>query len=275
MSLVMIGYGELLRRGSQGDWTARPHVGWWARAWRTLICLSVGAALVLPLIYASETQAIPHVTIRGLPIALGVTILMPLVMLGTYAPRGSVVERVGMVGSMVRRHPVAVLASLLLLPFSLIAIEGLTFTITRISREFDFMLFDLFPRRAEIFEYATVPYFTGPDQKPSDFRMMADTQLLSFYGDSLRQGYGLIGVIPASLALPTAYGYNTVAGLLIQPYEYVIHRMAYTLFVVICILAVMAIQARWLGLLSTMDSRKTEAHSGSTGLFALPNLGEN
>jgi hypothetical protein len=274
MSLVMIGYGELLRRGSQGDWTARPHVGWWARAWRALICLSAGSALVLPLIYASETGTIPRVTNQGLSIALGVTILMPLVMLGTYAPRGSVMGRVGMIGSMLRRHPFAILASLLVLPISLVVIEGLVFTLTRITQEFSFMLFDLFPRRPEILSYGNVPYFTDMDHKLTDYRAMPDAQVIGYYGDQLRHGYGLIGVVPASLALPTAHGYDSFASLQVQYRSYVAHRMVYTLFIVTCILAVMAIQARWLGLLSTMDSRKTEAHPGSTGLPALPNPAE-
>jgi hypothetical protein len=275
MSLVMIGYGELLRRGSQGDWTARPHVGWWARAWRALICLSAGSALVLPLIYASETGTIPRVTVQGLSIALGVTILMPLVMLGTYAPRGSVMGRVGMIGSMLRRHPFAILASLLVLPLSLVVIEGLVFTLTRITQDFSFMIFDLFPTRPEILDYGHVPYFTDTDHKLTDYRLMSDARIIGFYGDHLRHGYGLIGVIPASLALPTAHEYDSFASLLIEYRSYVVHRMAYTLFIVTCILAVMAIQARWLGLLSTMDSRKTKAHPGSTGLPALPNPAED
>jgi hypothetical protein len=272
---VMIGYGELLRRGSQGDWTARPHVGWWARAWRMLICLSAGSALVLPLIYASETGTVPRLTFQGLSIALGVTVLMPLVMLGTYAPRGSVLGRVGMIGSMVRRHPFAILASLLLLPLSLFVIEGLVFVLTRITQDFGLILFDLFPTRAEIIDFTKVPYFIASDHKPTDYRMMPDAQLMGYYGDSLRHGYGLMGVIPASLALPTAYGYDPNTSLLLSPRGYLIHRMGYTLFIVTCILAVMAIQARWLGLLSTMDFRKTEAHPGTTGLPALPKPDEN
>jgi hypothetical protein len=105
--------------------------------------------------------------------------------------------------------------------------------------------------------------------------MMPDAQLMGYYGESLRHGYGLMGVIPASLALPTAYGYDPQTSLLLSPRGYLIHRMGYTLFIVTCILAVMAIQARWLGLLSTMDFRKTEAHPGTTGLHALPKPDEN
>jgi hypothetical protein len=275
MTLVMIGYGELLRRGSQGDWTARPHVGWWARAWRALICLSAGSALVLPLIYAAETGTIPRATAQGLSIALGVTVLMPLVMLGTYAPRGSVLGRVAMISSMLRRHPFAVLASLLVLPFSLVVIEGLAFVLTRITQDFAFMIFDLFPNRPEVSNFGHVPYFTDVDQKLTDYRVMADSRIMGFYGDHLRHGYGLIGVIPASLALPTSNGYDSFTSLQISPRAYLVHRMGYTLFIVTCILALMAIQARWLGLISTMDSRKTEAHPGSTGLPALPNPAEN
>ena len=133
LGLVMVGYGELLRRGSQGDWTPRPVVGPLARLWRAFICLGAGAALVLPLIIASAEETPPRVTIPGLAIALGITLVMPLVMLATYYPQGSIRDRVRLVGAMARRHPIAMLATLLILPLSLPLVEVVLLLLARVT----------------------------------------------------------------------------------------------------------------------------------------------
>ena len=74
LGLVMVGYGELLRRGCQGDWTPRPHVGLLTMAWRGVICLAMGTALVLPLFIAAVRDTPPRVTPAGLAIAVACTL---------------------------------------------------------------------------------------------------------------------------------------------------------------------------------------------------------
>ena len=98
VALVMVGYGELLRRGSQGDWTTPAATAPWPRAWRGVICLGAGVALVMPLIIASASQVTPRLTPAGLGIALAAILVLPLVMLGTYFPAGSVLDRVRLRG---------------------------------------------------------------------------------------------------------------------------------------------------------------------------------
>ena len=84
------------------------------------------------------------------------------------------------------------------------------------------------------------------------------------------QGYTLIGAIPASLAMDTSNGLY-LGAISLNPKSYLAHRMFFTLVIVTCMLCALAVQARWLGLLSTIDSRRS-ASSGSTGLYQLPNL---
>src|SRR5206468_12481170 len=165
LGLVMVGYGELLRRGSQGDWTPRPRVGPLALLWRALLCLGAGVALVLPLIVATAEQTPPRLTPTGLAFALAATLVYPLIMLGTYFPRGAIAERVAMVASIVKRHPMAVLASLLILPLSLPAIEAAVIVLMRLSSTFTFMLLDLFPAHQSIRVYLRIPYYA-----PSELR---------------------------------------------------------------------------------------------------------
>ncbi len=271
-ALVMVGYGELLRRGSQGDWTARPAVGYVALLWRGFLCLAVGVAIVLPLILASTGQTPPRLTAYGVVIALMAALVLPLIMLGTYGSTGHVSQRVQLVGSMLKRHPVAALAALLILPLSLPLVEGAVFTMTRLSSTFSFMLFDLFPPQEGIRTLSGIPYYAPGEMRMKwiDFREASDTLILGTYGDDLGHGLTLIGAIPASLAMDTSNGLY-LGAINLNPKSYVAHRMFFTLVTVTCMLCVLAVQARWLGLLSTIDSRRS-ASSGSTGLYQLPNL---
>jgi hypothetical protein len=265
LGLVMVGYGELLRRGSQGDWTSRPHVGLVAILWRALLCLGAGTALVLPLIIAVRGDMPPRVTRQGLAIALGTTLLLPLVMLATYYPSGSFFGRLRVIGSMLRRHPKAVLASLLILPLSLIGIEALLIILTRATFTFPFLVLDLFPERPSIIVLFRVPYYMPSPDRKSWIGIMdaSDTLVMHFYGDSLRHGYTLLGAIPASLALGTLTGYDSV-NIWMWPEQYLAFRMFLTLLIVTAILSVLAIQARWLGLLSTIDARRNALEIAAT-----------
>jgi hypothetical protein len=273
LGLVMVGYGELLRRGSEGDWTPHHAVRPLALAWRGFICLGVGIALILPLIIASAGQTPPRLTPVGFVIAIGATLVLPLVMLGTYYPTGSVSDRLRLVGSMLRRHPMAVLASLLILPLSLPAIEVLLFALTRLSTFFSFLLLDLFPMEDGVRTLGGIPYFAPSEVRIKwiDFRHASDALVLGTYARSLGQGYTLLGAIPASLAMDTS---NRLAlgSVDLGVATYLALRMFFTLVIAACMLGVLAVQARWLGLLSTIDSRRSAASPGSAGLFQLPNL---
>jgi hypothetical protein len=273
LGLVMVGYGELLRRGCQGDWTPRPHVSPVARAWRAFICLGVGLALILPLIIASAGQTPPRITPAGMLIAVGATMVLPLVMLGTYFPEGSVSDRVRLVSSLLKRHPMATLAALLILPLSLPAIEIVLFAIARLSSTFAFMLFDLFPSHQGIRTLGGIPYYAPGELRMhwKDFREASDTFILGSYGESLGQGYTLLGAIPASLAMDTSSRLY-LGAINLNPKSYLAHRMFFTLVLATGMLCALAVQARWLGLLSTIDSRRSAASPGSTALHSLPNL---
>ena len=90
----------------------------------------------------------------------------------------------------------------------------------------------------------------------SNFRLNADPSLLHVYVDAVRRGYTLIGAIPASLALGVSNGYDTTS-IYINPNAYRTLRILFTLVIATGMLAALAVQARWLGLLATMDSRRT------------------
>jgi hypothetical protein len=266
LGLVMIGYGELLRRGSEGDWTVRhaPRLG--TRIWRGVVCLGAGMALVLPLILASSSRTIPRATLPGLAIAAILTLMLPLVMLATYSGHSTIRARLAMIREMFEHHPVAVFASILILPMAIIAIEAALCTLIFAYRPVSFFLLDLCPQPPLVEKKWGVPYVWN-----QDFRVASDSAIMDVYADQLRHGYSLIGAIPASLAMETSNGFEPYT-ISLSRSEYLQARILFTLFIVSVMLAVLAVQARWLGLLSTMDTRRTAATNPMPLVAALPNL---
>ena len=167
----------------------------------------------------------------------------------------------------------AVLAALLIVPLSLPLIEAAVFVATRITSTFSFMLFDLFPQREGVRTLYRIPYYAPGELRMNwvDFREASDSHILGSYTDSLRHGYTLLGAIPASLAMNTSNGFFCES-IGLSPQGYLAHRMFFTMMIVTGMLSALAVQARWLGLLSTMDSRRSAASSAPSGLVALPDL---
>jgi hypothetical protein len=266
LGLVMIGYGELLRRGSEGDWTAKHSISFRTRIWRGLVCLGSGLALILPLLLASSSRTIPRATSAGLAIAAVPILLLPLVMLATYAERGTIRQRLSMIGAMVERHPVAVLSSILILPLAVVVIEAIFFLLTWVYRPASFFMLDLCPQVGGVEKKWGVPFLLN-----QDFRGASDTLIMGVYGEQLGKGYSLIGAIPASLAMDISNRYDPYPiGLTSR--EYLLARILFTLYIVSVMLAALAVQARWLGLLSTMDSRRNAATTPVPKVTVLPNL---
>ncbi len=169
----------------------------------------MGTALVLPLFIAAVRDTPPRVTPAGLGIATACILILPLLMLATYLPEGSVRDRVRVIGDMLRRHPMAVLAALLALPLSLVAIELMLLVLARATATLPFLVIDVFPPRDSITVlFGRMPYYmTSPKRETwVEIGDAWDSVIFGLYGQSLRQGYTLLGAIPASLALGRTSG---------------------------------------------------------------------
>ena len=254
LALIMTGYGELLRRGTRGDWSGRPDLDLAARLWRGLLCLGTAGALVLPLVAASRSGAAPRVTPIGLAIGAGLVAALPLLMLATYGLAGSPGTRAREIAAMVRRHPFAVLATLLMLPASLLAIETAVVVVLRVGGAFEFLALDLLPNPASVRHVFGTPYIGDVD-----YRMVVDGSIWSIYFDTIRHGYSLVGAIPASVVLDDVSNHFAPISVALSSGRYQTVRIVFTLLIAAGMLSVLAIQARWLGLLATMDVRRTTA----------------
>ena len=252
LTIVGLGYGELVRRGSSPDWSHRPRLSGRAVLWRLTLCGLAALAMVSPWLLARGNFATgsPRMTRAGVMLALLAASALPLLMLGTFAQDARRRGAARLVASTIGRHPVAVLGALALVPLSLIALECLLYATTRYEGTFSFLVLDLFPKPDAVHPWYGIPYFGW-----SDFREFPESVYVGMYADRLRQGYSFVTALPASLAIGTNNGFNPWA-LVMSDLKYLGIRALGTLGVVMSVLAVMAVQARWLGLLSSMDSRR-------------------
>jgi hypothetical protein len=252
LTFVGLGYGELVRRGSSPDWSNRPRISLWARLWRIGLCGVAAFAMVSPWLLARgyHATASPRMTRLGVSLALLAASVLPLLMLATFAhdARGRGPRR--LVFSTIGRHPVAVLGALALVPLSLIVLECILYATTRYQGIFSFLVLDLFPKPDSVHPSYGIPYFGW-----SDYRAFPESVYVGMYAERLRQGYSFVTALPASVAIQTNNGFAPFAALM-SDLKYLGIRVFFTFVVVMSVLAVMAVQSRWLGLLSSMDSRR-------------------
>lgn len=252
LTVVGLGYGELVRRGSSADWSHRPKLSLWAKLWRLGLCGLAAFAMVSPWMLAQGNYATgsPRMTRVGVSLALLAASAFPLLMLGTFAADASKRGPFRLVVSTIGRHPVGVLGALALVPLALIGLECLLYATTRYEGIFSFLVLDLFPKPDTVHPFYGIPYFGW-----SDYREFPESVYVGMYAERLRQGYSFVTALPASLAIRTNNGFNPWA-MVMSDLRYLGIRAFGTLVVVMSVLAVMAVQARWLGLLSSMDSRR-------------------
>jgi hypothetical protein len=252
LTVVGLGYGELVRRGSSPDWSNRPRISLWAWLWRIGLCGFSAFTMVSPWMLAQGYYATgsPRITRVGVSLALLAASALPLLMLATFAKdvRGRGARQ--LVLSTIARHPIALLGALAIVPLSLIALEGILYATTRYQGIFAFLVLDLFPKPDTVHPFYGIPYFGW-----SHYTHFPESVYIGMYADRLRQGYSFVTALPASLAIQTKNGFDPFA-VLMSDLKYLGVRVFFTFVVVMSVLAVMAIQARWLGLLSSMDSRR-------------------
>jgi hypothetical protein len=145
----------------------------------------------------------------------------------------------------------------MILPAALVAAEFGVFTIARVQQSFSLLVIDMFPKPTGL---DTTHSFPSINQ--IDYRAMPDSYHVACYGEAASRGYTFLGAIPASIAMKATNGYEP-RWFMILDKQYFMQRICFTVFILTCMLAALAIQARWLGLLTTMDSRRSALARGT------------
>ncbi len=224
-------------------------------AWGLVIALGLTAPVLLRHgIMDSYRWLIP---LRGAGVAAAAAlgwIAVPLI-----AMVGSACDRSGPMSvraaiNVLARYPIATLAGLLIVPAGLLLLEVALVAITAQQGWFGFIVLDLFPTMKSDW----LPH-QGPF--PLDVPFPEHAYLREFfrpYTHGLRLGYTLMGAIPASL--PRFSDWR------VSPWFPIVHDWVYPIVkVLVSTLAVavfallLAIQARWLGLIPTLDAGRNAA----------------
>lgn len=139
-----------------------------------------------------------------------------------------------------RRHPLAILNALLLVPLGMILLELLLLVATWQQGRLPNLVLDLFPTPRGILPVPGNPFPT------IDVTSLPDSRLLDFYGQGLRKGYTLTGAIPASLPLGIDT-YESAANVAVDSRVYLALRLILATLIYWATASLLVIQARWLG----------------------------
>lgn len=259
LAAAAVAYREVIRvSGLQGaPLPQEPAWRTWAARcfWGPVIALGLTAPVIQRhMIMDSYGQLIP---LRGAGVAAAAVlgwIVVPLVALiasacdrsGPLTPRAAL--------GVVRRHPVVTIVGLLIVPAGLLFLETAVVAITTQQEWFGFLVLDLFPTRKNNWVplRGSIDYdIPLPDHAPF-------SAFFRSYDHGLRLGYTLMGAVPASLPrfpdsrVPPWFGLS-------HDLMYPAVKLLFSTLTLSFFAFLLAIQARWLGLIPTLDARRDTA----------------
>jgi hypothetical protein len=258
--LASIGYGELIRRGGRlGGETAEP--GW--RSPRRLVARGLAVALfalglstptILSILGMSGMARLNVFGWLGVLVAVAV---LPLAMATAFARDEKGPLGLRRVARALRRHPIAALAMLAVLPLAALLGEGMLLALARYFDILGYLLGDVFPdidalcKRLNLPSYAV--YTLGSSSEP---------QIMRIYIRELSQGYSLLGGIPRSLS--TTLGLVDPWALEMPDTRYYAARIFMTQLAATGMLLALGLQARWVALLVSLDAWQNKKATATT-----------
>jgi ribosomal protein S27E len=261
--LIMGGsaYGEIIRRVSR-ETDEGPGAGWLGTLlpkspWKFALCLLLAMGTVVPLwwLNAGPRQS-PHFDRIGRAIVVSTWTFVPLLMLMAYgrtgedAPLGPRRCLKIMAG-----HPFALFLALAVVPITMMLLEVTLALVFYIPGNLYFFALDYMPMPV-IDNQDPVMHNGVPHYNSIDFRGFPLFLYEKGYLDGLRHGYSFVGGFPASLSSRTRAGMDCEVIGLHEPL-YLIARVFIVLVIVSCLLAALAVQARWLGSIPALDRRRS------------------
>jgi hypothetical protein len=249
-------YGFAIRaasRDERSDWAKEKR---WVQAWRLVLCLGTGVLLVLPwLSYRGATGDPPHFTRLGLVFSLIAAAVVPSLLLASFARdrRGKGGWR--LLARTFVKHPIAFPFAVAFLPLSFVGLELLLTLMMRYQEVYQFFLVDLLPRPPEIFYSYGLPY-VEMDYGRIEFLVLPMSYFTKLHLTRLSEGYNLVMGLLGSISLNSDNGFNPWS-IRFTPQGFGRLRFFYTSVVGLVMLSALAVQARWLGLLSTLHTRRS------------------
>jgi hypothetical protein len=250
--LGALAYGELIRQCGTEYWDFDD----WKRPGRLIarggVSLLFALCIAAPMLLSPGGFGhVPRSSTLGVFLALLAAMLLPLAMFLTYArdEQGPLSWRRG--ASVLARYPLATVLALVLVPVGVIAIEAVVALVTSWFGNFRFLLLELFPGSEYFAEHYGISKY-GNYTRP----YWPDARFFHLYMRRLHQGFSLTTGLPASLSAST-FIIGSVWTLELTDGEYLRMRAIYSQLVAFLLVVLLAVQARWLGAMSTLDSKRS------------------
>jgi hypothetical protein len=236
---------------------------------RLLLGGAAAVALVAPLIARNGGHLLPPIepvtgAFRLMLLTLLGGLVVPVALLATFAHDRRGRLPAGLALAALRRHKAATLAALLVVPLGLLLVEGVVAFVAWDGDYLPILVADLFPTpRLEARDdgmYAITRY----DGAVGEQHLVGGIgDLNRAYACALRRGFTLVGEVPASLALGQMPRAASVAFLdktpllyAVKPAPYLAFRLLLSVMILTSAGLLLAVQARWLGLIAALDPRR-------------------
>jgi hypothetical protein len=254
-----LAYGELIRQCGIDFWDFDD----WKRP-GTFLARVVAAALFALAIAAPMLLApggishAPRFSTVSLLVALAGCAVVPALMYLAYArdEDGPLGWRRG--ASSLVLYPTATFLALLLVPLGVVVAEATVDLTSIYGGSFRFLLLELFPGSEYYAEQYKIPLY-GNYTRP----YLPDPRFFHLYVRRIHQGYSMTGTVPATLSAHT----NVMTSpwtLEVTDTEFLWTRVIFAQVIVVVLFVFLALQARWLGAISTLESKRSIAADTSS-----------
>jgi hypothetical protein len=250
--LGALGYGELIRQCGIDFWDfddwKRPGAFLARVGVALLFALGVASPLLLSFRAAGH---VPRFNTFGVFLALVGSAVFPVAMFLIYArnDQGPLGLRRG--ACLLLRYPLATFLALMILPIGVVVAEWVETLFMVWQADFRFLLLELFPGSEYYARHYKIEPF-GNYTRP----YLPDPRFYHLYFRRLHQGYAFISALPASLSSKTSV-LTSPWTLELTDADYLWMRVKNSMLITLILLLLMALQARWLGAISTLESKQS------------------
>jgi hypothetical protein len=250
--LGALGYGELIRQCGVDYWDFDDWKQPTTLARRVGIAVLFGLGVAAPMLLSpGGLSNSPRFSTLGLLVAFVGSVTVPVAMFLAYAR-----DNKGPLGwsrgtSVLMRYPVATFLALMLVPLGVVVAELVIIFASSWQGMFPFLVLDLFPGSEYFAEQYKIHKY-GNYTKAE----LPDARFFHLYLRRLHHGFTLTGALPASLSKKT-FVLASPWTLELTDSSYMTIRAIYTQVATMVLFVFLALQSRWLGAISTLDSKRS------------------
>jgi hypothetical protein len=220
-----------------------------------------GLFIVAPIVFGSTQQLTRVHPLKSPRYAAAAVVMVgwvigPFLILHVLGTRRRWLAGVGKTLLTSLRHPVALIATVLVIPVGLIVLESFLTAIVYEQGYYKTVCVDLFPR-----DLAERIFVRPPEGVAFHIDFVSDGVCARIHGAGLRRGYSIVGAMPVSLAGRLNNPFDPRGpfihfsqwGSIMDPTPYLVFRTICVLIALTGLLTLMELQVRWLGRIAAVE----------------------